>query len=74
MRRSANTQSIGRSVGPVGARSWTITMEPPEGMRERIVRRAYGLWRERGCRDGYALQDWLDAEAMVTGEFHEARE
>jgi hypothetical protein len=37
-------------------------------MRERIACKAYELWRERGSRDGYALQDWLDAEAMVMKE------
>lgn len=68
MRRSAKTQSVGRSVAPVAAGSGTGTMEPPpEGMRERIARRAYELWRERECRHGYALEDWLDAEAMVMG-------
>jgi hypothetical protein len=49
-------------------------MEPPEGMRERIARRTYGLWRQRGCREGYALEDWLDAEVIVREEIHEARE
>ena len=31
----------------------------------RISRMAYELWEQRGRREGYALQDWLDAEAMV---------
>ena len=43
-------------------------------MWERIAQKAFELWRERGCREGYALQDWLDAEAAVMEEIHEARE
>jgi hypothetical protein len=52
----------------------TNPIELPEGMWERIAQKAFELWRERGCREGYALQDWLDAEAAVMEEIHEARE
>jgi hypothetical protein len=50
------------------------SIELPEGMRERIVRKAYELWQARGYRDGHDLEDWLDAEAIVMEEIHEARE
>jgi hypothetical protein len=50
------------------------SIELPDGMRERISRKAYELWQERGCRDGQDLEDWLDAEAIVMEEIHEARE
>ena len=30
--------------------------------REEIEKRAYQLFQERGCRDGHALEDWIDAE------------
>ena len=30
--------------------------------REEIEKRAYQLFEERGCRDGLALEDWIDAE------------
>ena len=30
-----------------------------------IRRRAYELYEERGCRDGYDLDDWLRAEAEI---------
>ena len=49
-------------------------IELPDGMRERISRKAYELWQERGCRDGQDLENWLDAEAIVMEEIHEARE
>lgn len=32
---------------------------------EKIRVRAYQLYLERGARDGYAEQDWLDAEAEI---------
>ena len=49
-------------------------IELPDGMRERIARKAYELWQDRGYRDGQDLEDWLDAEAIVMEEIHEARE
>ena len=46
----------------------------PDGVQERIARKAYELWELRGCRDGHALRDWLDAESLVMDEIHEARQ
>ena len=43
-------------------------------MRARITKKAFELWQERGYRDGHDLEDWLDAEAIVMEEIHEARE
>jgi hypothetical protein len=50
------------------------SIELPDGMRARITNKAFALWQERGCRDGHDLEDWLDAEASVMEEIHEARE
>ncbi|HET6278326.1 MAG TPA: DUF2934 domain-containing protein [Candidatus Polarisedimenticolia bacterium] len=49
-------------------------IELPEGMWERIRKKAHELWLQRGRRTGQALKDWLDAEAIVMEEIHEARE
>lgn len=66
--RKRNTTSAGRpSRG-------TNPIELPDGMRERIARKAYELWNERGRREGRDLEDWLDAESIVMEEIHEARE
>ncbi len=35
-------------------------------LEERIRVRAYQLYEQRGERDGYALDDWLQAEAELT--------
>lgn len=49
-------------------------IELPDGMRDRIAAKAYELWNERGRQEGRDLEDWLDAEAIVMEEIHEARE
>jgi hypothetical protein len=33
-----------------------------QATREEIEKRAYQLFEERGCRDGHAFEDWIDAE------------
>jgi hypothetical protein len=50
------------------------SIELPDGMRLRITKKAFELWQERGYREGHDLEDWLDAEAIVMEEIHEARE
>jgi len=37
-------------------------------MEEKIRLRAYELYEQRGKVDGYALDDWLQAEAEIAGE------
>ncbi|MDP3090959.1 MAG: DUF2934 domain-containing protein [Nitrospira sp.] len=34
-------------------------------LRERIAKRAYALYLERGCREGCAVEDWVDAEREI---------
>ena len=36
-------------------------------LQERIQRRAYDLYVERGCEHGHDLEDWLAAETEVMG-------
>jgi hypothetical protein len=49
-------------------------IELPNGMWERIAKKAHELWDQRGRREGHDLQDWFDAEGIVMDEIHEARE
>lgn len=35
---------------------------------ERIAMRAYEKWMKRGCPQGTALQDWVEAEAELLAE------
>lgn len=74
MKPNAKKRSAVKSKPTVAARPVGAPIELPDGMWERISQKAYEFWKERGCREGYALQDWLDAEAAVMEEIHEARE
>ncbi len=42
-------------------------ISPPDDRHARITDRAYELYAERGCRQGYALDDWLEAEREIVG-------
>ena len=37
------------------------------GRGDIIARTAYDLYEQRGREEGHALEDWLKAEAIVTG-------
>jgi hypothetical protein len=39
----------------------------PNDIEERIRQRAYELYEQRGGVDGFALGDWLQAEAEILG-------
>jgi hypothetical protein len=70
MKKTGSSKSANRAP----ARAAAALIELPDGMWHRIATKAYELWDERGRREGFALQDWLDAEAIVMDEIHEARE
>jgi hypothetical protein len=72
MKRTESSKS--KSAGRGSVRSSAYPIELPDGMWERISRKAYELWEQRGRQEGNALRDWLDAEEMVMEEIHEARE
>ena len=72
--RKKTTSGKGKGRPVPAARRTENPIELPEGMWERISRKAYELWEARGRQDGNALQDWLDAEEIVMEEIHEARE
>jgi len=59
-------------------RSPAVALHTPiewsEGMWDRISAKAHELWEARGHREGFDLEDWYDAEAIVVQEIHDARE
>ena len=63
-KKSSMPPSLATSIQPT---------ELSDSMRERIARKAYELWQERGYRDGYELEDWLDAEIIVMEKIDEPR-
>ncbi|GAB1722067.1 MAG: DUF2934 domain-containing protein [Nitrospira sp. CR1.1] len=74
MKPKMKLSSAVTATSPRTGRPPANAIELPDGMWDRISQKAYELWKERGSRDGYALQDWLDAEVAVMEEVHEARE
>lgn len=71
-RKTATSKAKGRVVSKT--RRAEKPIELPDGMWERISRKAYELWEQRGRQEGNAFRDWLDAEVIVMEEIHEARE
>jgi hypothetical protein len=43
-------------------------VSPCEPLHVLIATRVYELYRERGCRGGSALDDWLEAEGEVLSQ------
>jgi hypothetical protein len=44
------------------------TVSPCDDLQVLIAKRAYELYVERGCRDGFAIDDWLEAEREVLSQ------
>lgn len=74
MRTSVKSAGKGKAKTSSLASVIEKPIELPDGMWDRISRKAYELWLQRGCQEGNALRDWLDAEEVVMEEIHEARE
>ncbi len=66
----SNTQRGGQFPPLLSLEEWkTLFRQLDAGfceLEERIRVRAYELYEKRGKRDGYALDDWLQAEAELT--------
>jgi hypothetical protein len=43
-----------------------------EAVAEQIRIRAYELYEDRGREDGHDMEDWLEAEAEITGRSQRA--
>ena len=43
-------------------------------VRERIAKKAYELYEQRGQQAGRELEDWLEAEELIRKEMEAARE
>ena len=72
--RKKTTSAKGKARPAPAIRRTENPIELPEGMWERISRKAYELWEQRGRQEGNALQDWLEAEEIVMEEIHASRE
>lgn len=59
----------------MSSRVTTSTNMPPMGQQampavphEKIAMRAYDKWCKRGCPQGSAMQDWIEAEVELRAE------
>ncbi|BFU88896.1 MAG: hypothetical protein NTAFB01_00830 [Nitrospira sp.] len=68
-RRKKSSESI-QSREPTAPQKEPVHSQPVSSNDDpqvRITDRAYELYAERGYRQGYALDDWLEAEREVLG-------
>ena len=63
-KRSASPTEKSSPRGSRGAQLTAATQEDAD-LQARIATRAYELYRQRGSQDGYALEDWLQAEREI---------
>jgi len=51
----------------MAVRAIRASSEDPNIVLEQVAQRAYELYEARGREDGHDLEDWLCAEAEITG-------
>ena len=71
MRRKGTVQRVSTSIRnrqPAEAAPESVHSQPVspcDDLQARIAKRAFDLHAERGYRQGYALEDWLEAEGEI---------
>lgn len=63
--RGSTSRSIPKRKDRVLSPPQVKTAETSDDTRSRIEQLAYALYQQRGQRDGYDCEDWLEAERMV---------
>jgi hypothetical protein len=53
---------------PGGMDSSTPSVSVCDDLQGRIAARAHELYMKRGCGDGYALDDWVQAEREILSQ------
>jgi len=51
-----------------GSQQFHEIVQVMEDVQAQIARKAHELHQQRGCRHGFDLEDWLEAEHQVLGE------
>jgi len=73
MAAATNTGHVsGKSTADVKSPLEGKPLRQQEDVQQIIADKAYALYEQRGKREGYALQDWLDAEYLVNEQIYEA--
>jgi len=63
-----NKRGAGKHQGSARHKRTESAYRPENGTWDLIARKAYELYERRGRQDGYALEDWLKAEAITRSE------
>lgn len=63
--RGATSRSIPKRKDRIRPSPQAETSSTADDIRTRIQKLAYSLYQQRGQRDGYDCEDWLEAERMV---------
>lgn len=63
--KKPHTMQVDQPSVPASTRKTAGSAPAVDDLHARITARAYELYVERGCRDGYHLEDWLDAERVI---------
>ena len=66
-RKNAESLQIQESAVPQKEPVHSQPVSQQDDAQARITDRAYELYAERGYRQGYALDDWLEAEREILG-------
>jgi len=69
-RTTASNLVVNRAVPPNPA----FMQKYSDEVRERIAKKAYELYEQRGWQDGQDIDDWLQAEEIVMRKAYETGE
>ena len=69
MKESAgHRQQVSRDRQPSKEPVHSQPISPCDDLQARIAKRAFEIHAERGYRQGYALEDWVEAEREMLGQ------
>ena len=64
-------ESQSTSIAPI-LKANVASISKTDSKEAQVREIAFHLYEERGCRDGHDLEDWLDAEAIISSHSKQA--
>ena len=64
-REQSTAESQPTNLAPILRPKVPSTSDEPSPQEVQVRDLAFHLYEERGCRDGQALEDWLEAETII---------
>ena len=71
MKASGGHRQVSRERQPAAVANEPVHSQPVspcDDLQARIAKRAYEIHAERGYRQGYAVEDWVEAEREILGQ------